>query len=116
MLQVSRWRWLLRQFKVLVAKSVLVVRGRPPEIHGRSATVKFRFLHRNGCGVFKQDASADAGARATEWVVMLIAMDWNWSLPATNHAMHRMPKTLLRAVFATGDGRRYKSNVTNGAP
>jgi hypothetical protein len=66
---------------------VFAVCGRPRKFGSGSANLKFRFVHRIGCGGFNQGVSAGFGARAAERVVMLVAKEWSSSLPSANQCL-----------------------------
>jgi len=71
----------------------------------RSATLEFRFVHRNRGGDFNPGASAVAGAGATEWAVVFIGEERLFVVPATNKSLKFVPG--LAAVHRTAlSGRR----------
>ena len=66
-------------------------RGCPPKIESGSANLKFRFVHRIGCGGFNHGASGNMGARAAEWAVVLVVRDQVSQLPPANQSLKYVP-------------------------
>ncbi|WP_110014215.1 hypothetical protein [Idiomarina] len=84
------------------------MRGNPPKTESRSATLKFRFIHRIKGGGFNYVALAGVGARAMEQAVMLVAREWSSELPPANQSLKFVPG--LTAVHRTPlSGRRLAS-------